>query len=197
MKFNAKKCYILSIRGKSKHFYSLDNTILQQVPSNPYLGITISDLEDYKWGIHIDDTTRKANYTLGFLRRNLRSCPQSSRRSAYVSLIRPKLEYRKVVWDPYYATDINKIERVQHRAARFITGDYKIRDTGSVTFMIAELKLPILQERRRDIMLSYYYKVVEGLVPAIPPQNYLSARTSVPKHIQTLTLLTWLTVQLA
>jgi hypothetical protein len=43
MKFNAKKYYILSIRGKSKHYYSLDNTILQQVPSNAFLGITIAE----------------------------------------------------------------------------------------------------------------------------------------------------------
>ena len=28
----------------------------------------------------------------------------------------------------------------------------------------------------RNYKLSYYYKVVEGLVPVIPPQNYLSAR---------------------
>ena len=174
MKFNAKKCYILSIRGKSKHFYSVDNTILQQVPSNPYLGITIS--EDLKWGTHIDNNTKKANSTLGFLRRNLRSCPSSSRRSVYVSLIPPILEYGTVVWDPYYTTDIIKIERVQHRAARFITGDYKTRDPGCVTCKIKDLKLPTLQERCRDIRLSYYYIVVEGLVPAIPPKNYLSAR---------------------
>ena len=65
MKFNAKKCYILSIRGKSKHYYSLDNTILQQVPSNAYLGITIA--EDLKWNSHINNITKKANSTLGFL----------------------------------------------------------------------------------------------------------------------------------
>ena len=28
MSFNAKKCYILSIRNKSSHFYQLNNTIL-------------------------------------------------------------------------------------------------------------------------------------------------------------------------
>jgi hypothetical protein len=43
MKVDAKKCYILSICGKSKHYYSLDNIILQQVPSNAYLGITIAE----------------------------------------------------------------------------------------------------------------------------------------------------------
>ena len=174
MKFNAKKCYILSIRGKSHHFYSLDNTILQQVSSNPYLGITIS--EDLKWGTHISNTVKKANSTLGFLRRNLRSCPTPCRRTAYISLIRPILEYGSVIWDPYYISDINIIERVQHRAARFISGDYTTRDPGCVTAMLEDSKLPPLQDRRRNIRLSYYYKVVEGLVPAIPPQRYLTPR---------------------
>ena len=62
MRFNAKKCYILSTRQKSNYFYSLDNTILQQVPSNPYLGITIS--EDLKWSHHINNISMKANSTL-------------------------------------------------------------------------------------------------------------------------------------
>jgi hypothetical protein len=98
MKFNAKKCYMLRICGKSKHYYSLDNTILQQVPSNAYLGITIA--EDLKWNSHINNITQKANSTLGFLCRDLRSCPPSSRHRAYISLIRPSLEYGTVVWDP-------------------------------------------------------------------------------------------------
>ena len=29
MRFNAKKCYVMSIRNTSSHFYELDNTILQ------------------------------------------------------------------------------------------------------------------------------------------------------------------------
>ena len=86
--------------------YSLDNTILQQVPSNAYLDITIA--EDLKWNSHINNITKKVNSTLGFLRRNLRSCPPSSRRSAYVSLIRPALEYSTVVWDPYKHVPANR-----------------------------------------------------------------------------------------
>ena len=174
MKVDAKKCYILSICGKSKHYYSLDNIILQQVPSNAYLGITIA--EDLKWNSHINNITKEANSTLGFLRRNLRSCPTSSRRSAYVSLIRPALEYGTVVWDPYQRTYINTIERVQHRAARFITGDYRSREPGCITSMLSDLNLPPLEDRRRNIRLAYFYKVVEGVVPAIPPQKYLTSR---------------------
>ena len=51
MCFNAKKCYILCVKHKLQHYYTLDNTILQQVSSNPYLGIEFS--EDMKWSTHI------------------------------------------------------------------------------------------------------------------------------------------------
>ena len=71
--FNAKNCYIMSINSKSSHFYQLDDHIQKQVPENPYLGITLS--EDLKWGSHINKITKKANSTLGFLRRNLKHCP--------------------------------------------------------------------------------------------------------------------------
>ena len=39
MKFNARKCYIMSLCSKSFHLYSLDNQILKQVPLIPYLGV--------------------------------------------------------------------------------------------------------------------------------------------------------------
>ena len=174
MSFNAKKCYILSTRQKSNYFYSLDNTILQQVTFNPYLGITIS--EDLKWSRHINNISKKANSTLGFLRRNLRSCPKSSKRSAYVSLICPILEYCPVVWDPYYQTDISTLERIQIEQQEFITGDYRSTDTGCVTSMLTSLELPTLQDRRRNTRLTYMYKIAKGLVPAIPPGSYLTPK---------------------
>jgi hypothetical protein len=68
MRFNAKKCYILSIENKSQRYYNLSGHILQQVQNNPYLGLQISD--DLKWTKHITNVTKKANSTLGFLRRN-------------------------------------------------------------------------------------------------------------------------------
>ena len=36
MHFNAKKCYILSLRKKSQRFYNLNNHILEQVSSSPF-----------------------------------------------------------------------------------------------------------------------------------------------------------------
>ena len=66
MSFNAKKCYILSVGKKtSSFFYQLNNTILQDVDHNPYLGLLIS--KDLKWGTHIDKISKKASSTLGFV----------------------------------------------------------------------------------------------------------------------------------
>ena len=60
MRFNAKKCYILSIRHESSRFYQLDGEILQEVNSSPYLGITISN--DLQWKTHITKIVKKSKF---------------------------------------------------------------------------------------------------------------------------------------
>ena len=109
MRFNAKKCYIMSINSKSSQFYELDSHILQQVPENPYLGLTLSG--DLKWSSHISKISKKANCTLGFLKRNLKHCPQECRMTAYLSLIRSTLDYSSVISDPHLQKDNDKLEK--------------------------------------------------------------------------------------
>ena len=46
---------------------------MENVESIKYLGVTITN--DLKWNTHIFNVCTKANRTLGFLRRNLYSCP--------------------------------------------------------------------------------------------------------------------------
>ena len=70
------------------------------------------------------------------------------------------------------------MEKIQRKAARFITGDYKTRSPGSVTNMLKSLELPLLQERRKELRLTFLFKVVEELVPAIPPDTYLVPATN-------------------
>ena len=93
------------------------------------------------------------------------------------------MEYGAIVRVPYTTVDTNKLERIQRRAARFITGDYKSREEGSVAKMLVELELESLQSRRTSQRLILLYKVVEGLVPAIKPEDYLTkSRTIKPKR---------------
>ena len=160
------------MENKSNFFYQLNDVILKQVPNNPYLGLLIS--EDLKWTPHITNICKKANSTLGFLWRNLRRCPTNCRRSAYLALVRPILEYGATVWDPYLQSDIGKLEQIQQSAAHFITGDYRSMTPGSVTKLLTKCNLPPLQERRRHLRLTLFYRVVEGLVPVWHPDFSLS-----------------------
>jgi hypothetical protein len=111
MRFNAKKCYMLSLRKKIQGSYKLDGHTLEQVPSNPYSGVQIQ--EDLKWKEHINNVTKKASSTLGFLRRNLQHCSRECRKTAYIALVRSIMEYGAIIWDPYNKNDINKLENLQ------------------------------------------------------------------------------------
>ena len=63
----------------------MNGHILQQVAEIPYLGITFSD--NMKWTTHINQVRKKANSTIGFLRRNLHHTPQTCRTSANLALV--------------------------------------------------------------------------------------------------------------
>ena len=118
----------------------------------------------------------KRHSTLAFLRRNLRSFPQDVRKVQRSHLVSKNKQLSNVhfqnIWDPYIKQDIDKLERVQRQAARFITGDHKTREEGCVTRRLETLELPSLEQRRSFNRLVFLYKVVEGLVPAIPPDVF-------------------------
>ena len=79
------------------------------------------------------------------------------------------MEYGGIIWDPYTETNINRLERIQRQAARFITENYRSREEGSVS----NIDLQELKERRTSQKPIFLYKVVEGLVPAIESDDYL------------------------
>ena len=73
----------------------------------------------------MDKIVKKANSSLGFVKRNLFSCSEKSKRAACITLVRPHLEYASAVWDPYGQNQVDQIESVQNRAARFIKSNYE------------------------------------------------------------------------
>jgi hypothetical protein len=148
MKFHPEKCNVLTIskkRSPSKYNYTLHGHILEHDTSAKYLGCTISS--DLKWDKHITTICSKANNTISFLKRNINISNKSIKEKAYVSLVRPTLEYASSVWDPYQQNDIHRLEMVQRRAARYVTNRY--HNTSSVSSMIEQLEWTTLEERRK------------------------------------------------
>ena len=72
---------------------------LEVTTDSKYLGVTISN--DLSWGTHIRGISAQANRTIGFLRRDIHSCPKVVKAAAYTTLVRPSIEYASAVWDPY------------------------------------------------------------------------------------------------
>ena len=50
---------------------------------------------------------------------------------------------------------------------------------------LKELELPSLQERRKQLRLIFMFKVVEGLVPAMPSDQFFKPRNTNKRHIKT------------
>ena len=159
MRFQPVKCNMMQLtrkRIKKIHAsYTLEGTDLENVESIKYLGVTITS--DLRWNTHVSNVCTKANRTLGFLRRNLYSCPQEVKEAAYKGLVRPVLDYGSSVWDPPGVVLQEELESVQKRAARFVTGNYNY-ETGSMTGILGQLKWESLKKRRKDNRLILLYK---------------------------------------
>ena len=137
MFFNPLKCEVIRIskkRNQTTGSYTIHGHQLATVKSRKYLGVTLTD--NLSWNAHVDQANKKANNSIAFLRRNLYNCPSHTKAQSYQTLVRPILEYASSASDPYTQSNINKLEGVQRRAARFVTGDY--RTTSSVSEIISD-----------------------------------------------------------
>ena len=183
MEFHPGKCnsmFITRARSLFEHRYTLKGHILEDVKEARYLGFTVSS--NLTWNTHIGNITSKANKLLGSLRRN-----ESTNENAYKAIVRSSLEYCSTVWAPHTKKNKDEIEKVQRRAARFVTGRY--HNTSSVSSMIDHLNWESLQQRRQKARVIMLYKIIHNEVD-INPQSYLrkqerATRSAHPYQFQT------------
>ena len=107
MRFQPVKCNMMQLTNKRSSKiqanYTLEGTLLENVESIKYLSVTITN--DLKWNTHISNVCTKANRTLGFLRRNLYSCPPdvkekgTSRQRSGKGAIRKRFPLQKPRWE--------------------------------------------------------------------------------------------------
>ncbi|KAL8575234.1 hypothetical protein ACOMHN_042355 [Nucella lapillus] len=162
MSFHPQKCttvHMTTSRTTAEREYQLHGHKLQEETQVKYLGVTLK--KDLKWEPHTTSISSQANRSLGFLRRNVKVASRTIKEKAYKALVRPSLEYASAVWDPYTADDIATLEKVQRRAARWVSHRY--RQTSSVEGMLQVLDWPTLRARRKRARLTTFYKIHHGL----------------------------------
>ena len=138
-----------------KSVYTLHGQVLEVVTSARYLGVDISS--GLTWNSHIDRITGKANGTLGYIRRNIKTKNRKVRETAYNTLVSPQLEFAAPVWDPNNKDKRLQLEKIQRRAARWTVNNFDNRS--SVTAMLDQLCWRSLEQRRADARLASFTKL--------------------------------------
>ena len=125
MKFNVKKCKLVRcycIKSPIIRDYTLYGQSLESKTEHLYLGVILHHASS--WNSHVNKATGKATKMLNLVRRNFSKCSSKVKSTAYTSLVCPHLEYASCVWDPYQINQIHSLEKVQRRAACWVTSDY-------------------------------------------------------------------------
>ena len=148
--------------------YNLFDRELDTVNDMDDLGVTFSSNGSFK--NHIERVTNKACRVLGFINRSLLSINPITYKLLYNALVRPIVEYASPVWSPYYKTEINTIERVQHRFLRRIA--YLNRTPMTLfehdySVMQCTFDVKTLETRRKHSDMFLLYSIVHGKVNSV------------------------------
>ena len=141
--------------------YTLNNTVLSRKEVIKYLGLFIDNKLTFKY--HIEQKCQSATRVLNLLRRNLYFAPKSVKNKAYFSCVLPIIEYGSNCWSPSSDKMNNKIEMVQHSAAKFACNSYPRRgryEEFSITSLLESLQWESVEHRRNKAKLNMAYKMV-------------------------------------
>ena len=120
MKINpskSKAVHFTRARVKDPLDYSLANTVIPEASSCKYLGIILRS--DLSWAVQVNYTVKKAWEALHFTMRILKKRKSNTKRLTYMSLVHPILEYGAAYWDLYREGQINALDRMQKKVAKF------------------------------------------------------------------------------
>ena len=107
-----------------------------------------------------------------------RHSPTSLLHELMTALDRSRPQVKKsssAAWDPYRKYQVNCLEMVQRRAARFVTRTQGT-DEGCVTRALNHLQWPTLESRRKVARLSLLHKTLHGKASAAMP-SYVTHKT--------------------
>jgi len=164
---NTQKCFVLLGFANSQIQYTLDGCLINDAQNVTDLGVDINC--NLKYDTHINNIIGKAYARVGVLFRCCASRSLHILRQAFITYVRPVLEYASSVWSPYLLKHINAIEKVQKRFTKRV---YSLSHL-SYSERLAVINLKPLELRRLKNDLAMYFKCLNNLV-ALPSVEYFS-----------------------
>ena len=140
----------ISIRGEP----------LQTVTTAKYLGMYID--KNLKWDSHIDVMVPKISAKIGVLRTLRKIVPIDTLKLLYNAIVLPHFDYGDIVYDTTSNTNKIRLQLLQSRAARLISGSGPRTNRNTMFKSLGWLSLQNRRDYHKCIMV---YKCRNGLAP--------------------------------
>jgi hypothetical protein len=160
VKFNTEKCKVMHIGKKNvQHNYTFDvnnEIIMPKITEEKDLGVILTN--DLNWKPHINSAISKAYRKLGMIKHCFKYKNERTTKLLFTALVRPHLEYAAVLWRPHEKQDIEKIERVQHKAT-------KIHSLRGLTYeqRLKRLEMISIEDRHKRGDMIQMYKINKNI----------------------------------
>ena len=105
---------------------------LPQCNSITYLGVDSDNV--LSWNLQTDSISKKLVFIISRLSRLKPVLPSQMLMYIYTSIIQPKIDYAISIWGYTTAHSINKVQRLQNRAARILMGNVDYVNTRVIAF---------------------------------------------------------------
>ena len=134
---------------------------IKRVSSKKSLSFIIDD--QLKWGMHIDAQCKKISKNIALLGRAKSFVPLHTLIKMYNALVLPHTTYCSTIWNDGSNSILNKLSKLQRRAARVITGQsYEVR---SAQILESLNWIPIEDMlRKRETVMTFKAKLTDYLI---------------------------------
>ena len=128
LSLNVAKTNCMIIVTKQKHSFlkhrnedlnlAIRNKEIEVIRNNEYLGAVIDN--SLNWKEHIKTVSAKVSKAIGFLRHAKAFLPQETLKTLYTVIVEPQSRSCCFVWGCSGSTEINQLQKLQHKAARIL-----------------------------------------------------------------------------
>ena len=140
---------------------NVNNTILDNETDVKYLGVHISN--DLSWHVQISAVCKKLGHGIQVLRKLKGKIPMNGLIMAYTTIIQTHMDYCLTVWGYAPKYQIQRVQRLQNKIFRLITGDYSY-DT-SPKDILQHFNIPDVLQRRDYFNGIQVYKCINDIAP--------------------------------
>ena len=146
-------------RREEDLYFRCENTVIPNVTEVEMLGVILD--EKLKFDQHVSKVCRKVTQKIAVLRRMRNMLPFELRKAIYNSFITPHYNYCAETWHFCSKSSLNKLEKVNERAIRFV---FKDKNTPYCD-LLKQLGRATLAEERAHKILGTIFKILHGSCP--------------------------------